>query len=55
MTRKELKEKVIKMYKKAFEKGTDTAWKTYRRNLKKLAKENDASSPESLEDWAFNF
>lgn len=55
MSRDELRKKVIEMYKKAFSKGTDAAWKTYRRNLKKLAVENDASSPEALEDWALNF
>ena len=50
----ELKLTVIKMYKDAFSKGTDKAWKAYYKKLTKLAEENDASSPEALENWALN-
>ena len=48
----ELKNTVIKMWKDAFFKGTDKAWKAYYRKLTKLARENNASSPEALENWA---
>ena len=50
----ELREQVIKMYRYAFNKGTDAAWRTYKRKLNKLAKENDAASPEVLERWALD-
>lgn len=48
----ELKNTVIKMWKEAFLNGTDKAWKTYYKKLARLAKENNASSPEALENWA---
>lgn len=50
----DLRTKVIVAYRKAFNQGTDAAWNTYRKKLRKLAKEVNAISPEALEDWAFN-
>lgn len=45
MTGAELKEYEVEQYQKAFEIGTDKAWKTYRANVKrtvkKFEKEND--------------
>lgn len=52
MKSNELKETIIKMYQDAFLQGTDEAWKQYKSKLAKLAKENDARSPEALEEWA---
>lgn len=54
MTAKDLRMVVITIYMDAFYKGTDKAWKVYRKKLAKLAKENNASSPEALENWALN-
>lgn len=48
----ELAKKIAEAYRKAFEEGTDKAWKTYHRKLKKWAEEVDAISPEALENWA---
>jgi wobble nucleotide-excising tRNase len=48
----ELANKITEAYRKAFEEGTDKAWKSYQRKLKKWAEEVDAISPEALEDWA---
>ena len=49
-----IRNQIIREYRKAFESGSDAAWKKYRRFLNKLAKEVDADSAELLEDWAFN-
>lgn len=52
MNTNELKTKVTKMWREAFLKGTDKAWKSYQTKLDKLANEVNASSPEALENWA---
>jgi len=52
MAREELRNKVVKMWREAFMKGTDKAWNSYYRKLKKLADEEGAIGPEALEDWA---
>lgn len=49
---KDLANKIIEAYRKAFFEGTDKAWKNYKRKLARWAKEVDAISPEALEDWA---
>ena len=52
MNTNELKIKVVKMWREAFLKGTDKAWRSYQKRLNKLANEVNASSPEALESWA---
>ena len=52
MTRTELKEIIRKEWYRAF---ASCDWKKYKRLLVKLAKENNASSPEALEEWALDY
>lgn len=49
----DIRRDIIVKYNKAFNSGSDEAWKQYRRWLSKLAVKVNAISPEALEDWAF--
>lgn len=49
MTVTEVKEKEIQYYRKAFEEGTDKAWKQYRANVKKMVTQFNKTHAEKID------